>query len=47
MTKQVNSESFLFKYFLSCCAATISESGKIVIICMQRLMLCVVCRMKG
>jgi len=28
MTGSANSDSFVFKYFLSCCAATISESGK-------------------
>jgi len=41
MTKQLDSESFLFKYFLSCCAATISESGEIFIVCEERLVLCV------
>jgi len=28
MTKIADSEGFVFKYFLSCCAATIAESGK-------------------
>jgi len=32
MTKQSDSESFVFKYFLSCCAATIAESGKFFVI---------------
>jgi len=33
MTKIRDSETFAFKYFLSCCAATISESGKIFVVC--------------
>ena len=30
MSKVTDSEGFLFKYFLSCCAATISESGTVL-----------------
>jgi len=29
MSRVADSEGFLFKYFLSCCAATISESGTV------------------
>ena len=29
MTRVADSDSFVFKYFLSCCAATIAESGMV------------------